>query len=80
MNTGSVMALGIMVGVMIAACVLSRKAKKTTEYDEMQLKIRARGYQIGFFTALGLLVVLILLLELNAFRSSHPALRSMPFC
>ena len=72
MNTGSVMALGIMVGVMIAACVLSRKAKKATEYDEMQLKIRARGYQIGFFTALGLLVVLILLLELNAFSFVTP--------
>ena len=73
MNTGSVFALGIMIGVMIAAWVLSRKAKKAAEYDEMQLKIRARGYQIGFFTALGLLIVLILLLELDAFSFATPS-------
>ena len=46
MNTGTFMVLGIMVGVMIAALFLSRKAqKKECEYDEMQLKIRAKGYQ-----------------------------------
>ena len=73
MNTGTVLALGILVGVMITAWLLSRKAmKKNCEYDEMQLKIRAKGYQIGFFTALGLLVVLILLLELNAFSFVTP--------
>ena len=66
MNTGSVTALGIMVGVMIAAFYLTRKGrKKDCEYDEMQLKIRAKGYQIGFFTALGLILLLILAFEMN---------------
>ena len=66
MNSGSVMALGIMVGVMIAAFFLTRKCgKKECEYDEMQLKIRAKGYQIGFFTALALLMVLVFLYEMN---------------
>jgi len=31
----------------------------------MQLKIRAKGYQIGFYTALFLMIVLILLCEMN---------------
>ena len=70
MNTGTFMVLGIMVGVMIAALFLSRKAqKKECEYDEMQLKIRAKGYQIGFYTALFLMIVLILLCEPDKLRA-----------
>ena len=66
MNSGSAMALGIMAGVMIAAWLLSRKAmKRSNEYDEMQLKIRAKGYQIGFYTALILIMLLVLLYEMN---------------
>ena len=66
MNTGSVMALGIMVGVMIAAFYLTRKGrKKESEYDEMQLKIRAKGYQIGFYTALFLIMLLVFAFEMN---------------
>ena len=66
MNTGTVLALGIMAGVMIAAWFLSRKAvKRNHEYDEMQLQIRATGYQIGFYTALILMMVLVLLWEMN---------------
>ena len=73
MNTGTFMVLGIMVGVMIAALFLSRKAqKKEREYDEMQLKIRAKGYQIGFYTALFLMIVLILLCELNCLTVVTP--------
>ena len=64
MTSGIAMALGIMVGVMVAAWFLSRKTrKKECEYDEMQLKIRARGYQIGFYTALVLMMILVLLGE-----------------
>ena len=64
MNTGTVMALGILLGVMIAGLLLARKARHGEgEYDEMQLRIRAKGYQIGFFTALALLLALILLAE-----------------
>ena len=73
MNTGTFFVIGIMVGVMIAAWLLSRKSlKKECEYDEMQLKIRAKGYQIGFFTALFLMLVLILLCELNCLTVVTP--------
>ena len=61
MNTGTFFAVGIMVGVivMIVTCSLSRKKQnKECEYDEMQLKIRARGYQIGFYTALVLMMTI----------------------
>lgn len=73
MNSGSAMALGILVGVMIVAWFLSRKAmKRTTEYDEMQLKIRAKGYQIGFYTALILIMLLVLLYEMNLLSTVTP--------
>lgn len=73
MSTGSVIVLGIMVGVMIAAWVLTRRnRRKECEYDEMQLKIRAKGYQIGFFTALCLLLVFILLAEMNCLTAVTP--------
>ena len=73
MKTGTFMVLGIMVGVMIGALFLSRMAqKKECEYDEMQLKIRAKGYQIGFYTALFLMIVLILLCELNCLTVVTP--------
>ncbi len=66
MTTGTVFAIGIMAGVMIVAWFLSRKSwKKECEYDEMQLKIRAKGFQIGFYTALFLMLILILLWEMN---------------
>ncbi len=66
MTAGTALALGIMTGVMIAAWFLFRKSwKKECEYDEMQLKIRAKGYQVGFYTALFLMLVLVLLSELN---------------
>ena len=73
MTTGTVLALGILFGVMIAAWALSRKAmKKNCEYDEMQLKIRAKGYQIGFYTALLLMMVVVLLYELNWLTAVTP--------
>ena len=73
MNSGTAMALGIMTGVMIAAWALTRKArKKEFQYDEMQLKIRAKGYQIGFFTALILLMALVLLSEMNLLTAVTP--------
>ena len=73
MTTGTVFAIGIMVGVMIAAWFLFRKTwKRESEYDEMQLKIRAKGYQIGFYTALFLMLILILLWELNWLTAVTP--------
>ena len=66
MTTGSVMALGIIVGIMIAAfCLTRKKRKEECEYDEMQLKIRAKGYQIGFYTALFLIMLLVFAFEMN---------------
>ena len=73
MDTGTALALGILVGVMIAAWLLSRKAmKKNCEYDEMQQKIRAKGYQIGFYTALFLMMIAVLLYELNWLNAVTP--------
>ena len=65
MTASSWLVLGLMMIIMIAAWVVSRKRGCTRQYDEMQLKIRARGYQAGFFTALFLMLVLLLLLESN---------------
>ena len=72
MSTGSVMALGLMAGLMIAAWALSRKSRKTSEYDEMQLMIRAKGYKIGFYTALLLQTVMILVFELDVLTMITP--------
>ena len=64
MTSGSVMVIGIMFGIIVAAVALVlRNRNKECEYDEMQLKIRAKGYQIGFFTALILMLCLVLLWE-----------------
>lgn len=72
MNSGSVMALGVTAGVMITAWYLTRKNRKAEEYDEMQLKIRAAGYRIGFFTALFALIILTLLSELGLLTAATP--------
>ena len=64
MTSGSVMVIGIMFGIIVAAVALVlRNRNKVCEYDEMQLKIRAKGYQIGFFAALILMLCLVLLWE-----------------
>ena len=55
--------LGMMILLMIAAWVLLRKKPCAEQYDERQLRIRARGYQIGFFAALILMLCLVLLWE-----------------
>jgi len=73
MNSGSFMALGIMVGVMIGAFFLTRKGrKKECEYDEMQLKIRAKGYQIGFYTTVILIILLVFAFESNLLTFMTP--------
>ena len=73
MSTGTVMALGIMAGVMIGAWFVSRRARKRgSDFDEMQLKIRAKGFQIGFYTALILILFLLLLSELDCFTVFTP--------
>ena len=76
MNTGIVTALAVLLGIMIGAWVLSGKRKNNSsakEFDEMQLLIRAKGYRLAFLTALILLAVLVLLLELNLLEAVTPA-------
>ena len=66
--------LGLMILLLVAAWVLFRKKRCTEQYDERQLRIRARGYQIGFFTALILLFILALLFETNSLTVITPGL------
>ena len=73
MSKDAFFALGLLAGLMIAAWGLGRKAFKSKHYDEMQLKIRATGYRIGFFTALALMAVLMLLFELDCLGIVSPA-------
>ena len=75
MNSGTILALCIMLGIVTAAWYLTRKNKlvsETHEFDERQNALRASGFRIGFFTALILLVVLILLLEMDALTVITP--------
>ena len=74
MTDNAWMALGLLVIVMVAAWALTRKARCNEKFDEMQLKIRAKGFQIGFFTALGLMMVLGFLLETDAIPLVTPGL------
>ena len=73
MSTEAFFALGLMVGLMVAVWVLTRKARRSKHYDEMQQKIRADGYRLGFFTTLLMMVVLIFLTELGISRYISPA-------
>lgn len=58
--------------------ILIRKRKTCTKkFDEMQLKIRARGYQISFFTALVMMGLLAFLLEVGALGPVTPGLAAM---
>ncbi len=77
MTDNAWMALGLLLIVMVAAWALTRKARCNEQFDEMQLKIRAKGFQIGFFTALGLMMVLAFLLETNAIPLVTPGLLTL---
>ena len=77
MSDNAWLALGLFVIVMVAAWALTRKARCSEKFDEMQLKIRARGYQIGFFTALGLMMVLAFLLETGCVTIMSPGLLAL---
>ena len=71
--------MGLLIIVMAAAWAMTRKARCQEKFDEMQLKIRARGYQIGFFTALGLMMVLACLLETGCVTVVTPGLLALAF-
>ena len=76
MSTNAFFAMGLLVGIMLAAWGLGRKWAKQKHYDEMQLKIRAEGYRLGFFTALAMIVVLILLYELGLMARIAPSMHA----
>ena len=61
-NTLVILELVLLIGIIVWVMIRKRKSC-TQKYDEMQLKIRAKGYQISFFTALLMLCVLTVLLE-----------------
>ena len=69
--------LGLMILFLIAAWVFLRKKRCTEQYDERQMRIRARGYQVGFFTALILLFILALLLETSFLTVITPGLAAL---
>ena len=77
MSENAWLAMGLLVIVMVAAWALTRKARCHDKFDEMQLKIRAKGYQIGFFTALGLMMVLAFLLETGCVTIMSPGLLAL---
>ena len=63
-NTLVILELVLFIGIIVWVMIRRRK-NCTQKYDEMQLKIRAKGYKISFFTALLMLCVLTVLLECN---------------
>ncbi len=63
MDISTLLPLLLLVVAVIAVLALTKQKRQTSGYDEMQLKIRARGYKIGFFTALILLAVTSMLSE-----------------
>ncbi len=70
MNISTLLPLALMVVLMVVILMLTKQKRQTSGYDEMQLKIRARGYKIGFFTALCLLAVVSLLAETGTLLSA----------
>ncbi len=70
MNISTLIPLALMVVLMAVVLMMTRQKRQTSGYDEMQLKIRARGYKIGFFTALCLLAVVSLLSETGTLLSA----------
>ena len=78
MSDNIIMILELVLLVGLIALIVIRKRKTCTKkFDEMQLKIRARGYQISFFTALVMMGILAFLLEINALGPVTPGLAAM---
>ena len=54
--------IGLFAVLFLAIAIWSsmRRAGKKQHYDEMQLKIRADGYRLGYFVTIALLLVLLM--------------------
>ena len=71
-----ILEIALLIGII--AWVVARKRKTCTQkYDEMQLKIRAKGYQISFFTALLMMALLTVLFECGMLGIITPGLATM---
>ena len=65
---------GMLVGIILVVWAVTRKSGKARHYDEMQQKIRADGYRLGFFVTLVLLTVTMFALEMGLDRTVAPSL------
>ena len=63
-----ILPLAMVVTIIVLAIVLAKKAKATkgSHFDEMQTKIRADGYKIGYLVTLICLAIWLLLAEIFA--------------
>ncbi len=57
----------------IAVWSAMRQAGKKQHYDEMQLKIRADGYRLGYFVTIALLLVLLPVLDSDLIQFISPS-------
>lgn len=55
-----ILALAIYVVIVVVLWVIVKKRKKDTNFDEMQMRVRAEGYKIAFFSLLIMLVGIII--------------------
>ncbi len=58
-----IIGIGIVALLVLLIWLIKRKSAQSQHYDEMQLKIRADGYRLGFFVTLFLIVAAILAVE-----------------
>ena len=67
--------IGLFAVLFLAIVIWSsmKRAGKKQHYDEMQLKIRADGYRLGYFVTIALLLVLLMVLDSNLITFGTPA-------
>ena len=71
-----ILELVLLVGLVVWVA-LRKKKNCSQKFDEMQLKIRANGYRISFFTALLTMSAAVILMECNMLGIVTPALAVM---
>ena len=67
--------IGLFAVLFLAIVIWSsmKRAGKKQHYDEMQLKIRADGYRLGYFVTIALLLVLLMVLDSNLITFVSPS-------
>ncbi len=71
-----ILELVLLVGLVVWVA-LRKKKSCSQKFDEMQLKLRAKGYRISFFTALLAMAATVILMECNMLGIITPALAVM---